>query len=192
MTITPFFLELRSAYQSEIDDLTFDSEGRDVLGQRLADKRKEIDFLVHMMELSPEMVAVIFHRGFHFRLPGAMDHLLGLEAEDFPEWSGLADAVELTPWAQDLAEVVLKHPGGEWFLAVAAGLEFMAGQPTAATAAQGEGDEADDDDADADEDGDNRPQGFDADEYGDGADDEKTRQEAGADWLVEQGFDRKD
>ena len=192
MTITPFFLELRSAYQSEIDDLTFDSEGRDVLGQRLADKRKEIDFLVHMMELSPEMVAVIFHRGFHFRLPGAMDHLLGLEAEDFPEWSGLADAVELTPWAQDLAEVVLKHPGGEWFLAVAAGLEFMAGQPTAASAAQGEGDESEDDDADADEDGDNRPQGFDADEYGDGADDEKTRQEAGADWLVEQGFDRKD
>lgn len=191
MTITPFFLELRSAYQSEIDDLTFDSEGRDVLGQRLADKRKEIDFLVHMMELSPEMVAVIFHRGFHFKLPGAMDHLLGLEAEDFPEWSGLADAVELTPWAQDLAEVVLKHPGGEWFLAVAAGLEFMAGQPTAASAAQGEGDESEDDDADADEDGDNR-EGFDADEYGDGADDEKTRQEAGADWLVEQGFDRKD
>ena len=192
MTITPFFLELRSAYQSEIDDLTFDSEGRDVLGQRLADKRKEIDFLVHMMELSPEMVAVIFHRGFHFRLPGAMDHLLGLEAEDFPEWSGLADAVELTPWAQDLAEVVLKHPGGEWFLAVAAGLEFMAGQPTAASAAQGEDDESEDDDAGGDEDGDNRPQGFDADEYGDGADDEKTRQEAGADWLVEQGFDRKD
>jgi hypothetical protein len=190
MTITPFFLELRSAYQSEIDDLTFDSEGRDVLGQRLADKRKEIDFLVHMMELSPEMVAVIFHRGFHFRLPGAMDHLLGLEADDFPEWSGLADAVELTPWAQDLAEVVLKHPCGEWFLAVAAGLEFMAGQPGAASAAQG--DEAEDDDADADEDGDDRPQGFDADEYGDGADDEKTRQEAGADWLVEQGFDRKD
>jgi len=190
MTITPFFLELRSAYQSEIDDLTFDSEGRDVLGQRLADKRKEIDFLVHMMELSPEMVAVIFHRGFQFRLPGAMDHLLGLEADDFPEWSGLADAVELTPWAQDLAEVVLKHPGGEWFLAVAAGLEFMAGQPTAASAAQDEDDE--DDDAGGDEDGDDRPQGFDADEYGDGTGDEKARQDAGADWLVEQGFDRKD
>src|SRR3546814_2336317 len=95
-----------------------------------------------MMELSPEMVAVIFHRGFHFRLPGAMDHLLGLEADDFPEWSGLADAVELTPWAQDLAEVVLKHPGGEWFLAVAAGLVFMVGQPGAAPVAQGEGDES--------------------------------------------------
>ena len=31
MNITPFFLELRSAYQSEIDDLTFDSEGGNVL-----------------------------------------------------------------------------------------------------------------------------------------------------------------
>ena len=43
MNITPFFLELRSAYQAEIDDLTFDSEGRDVLRQRLADKRRAYD-----------------------------------------------------------------------------------------------------------------------------------------------------
>lgn len=192
MTITPFFLELRSAYQSEIDDLTFDSEGRDVLGQRLADKRREINFLVHMMELSPEMVAVMFHRGFHFRLPGVMDHLLSLEADEFPEWGDFADAVELAPWAQDLAEVVLKQPGGEWFLAVAAGLEYMAGKPVVASAGQNEDDESEDDDESSHEDGDDRPQGLDADEYGDGAGDEKTRQEAGADWLVEQGFDRKD
>ena len=84
MSITPFFLDLRSAYQSEIDDLTFDSEGRDVLLQRLTDKRKEINFLVQMMELSPEMVAVIFHQGFAFRLPAVMDHLLSLEADEFP------------------------------------------------------------------------------------------------------------
>ncbi|HEY3049698.1 MAG TPA: hypothetical protein VGJ72_19815 [Polaromonas sp.] len=192
MTITPFFLELRSAYQSEIDDLRFDSEGRDVLRQRLADKRQEINFLVHMMELSPEMVAVIFHQGFHFKLPALMDDLLSREADEFPEWSGLADGIQLTPWAQDLAQVVLQQPGGEWFLAVAAGLEYMAGRPAAAPAGQHDHDKSDDDDEIANDDGDDRLQGFDADEYGDGSGDEKAQQEAGADWLVEQGFDRKD
>ncbi|UUZ62956.1 hypothetical protein LP414_05345 [Polaromonas sp. P1(28)-13] len=192
MTITPFFLELRSAYQSEMDDLRFDSEGRDVLRQRLADKRKEINFLVHMMELSPEMVAVIFHQGFHFKLPAVMDDLLSREADEFPDWGSLTDAIGLTPWAQDLVQVVLKQPGGEWFLAVAAGLEYMAGKPGAAPAGQHDHDESDDDDETANDDGDDRLQGFDADEYGDGSGDEKAQQEAGADWLVEQGFDRKD
>ena len=45
MKISPFFQHLRSAYQAEIDDLTFDSEGRDVLRQRLAERRKELGFL---------------------------------------------------------------------------------------------------------------------------------------------------
>ena len=35
MSISPFFHELRSAYQAEINDLTFDSEGRDVLRQQI-------------------------------------------------------------------------------------------------------------------------------------------------------------
>ncbi len=51
MSISPFFTDLRSAYQSELDDLRFDSEGKDVLRQRLADKRQELGFLVKMMEL---------------------------------------------------------------------------------------------------------------------------------------------
>ncbi|MGH6640009.1 MAG: hypothetical protein ACREBY_15605 [Polaromonas sp.] len=194
MSISPFFLELRSAYQSEMDDLTFDSEGRDVLRQRLADKRQEINFLVHMMELSPEMVAVVFHQGFYFKLPAVMDDLLSREADEFPDWGGLADGIALAPWAQDLAQAVLKQPAGEWFLAVAAGLEYMHGKPAAASAAHSEGDASDDDDETSHDDA--GPEGFDADNYGDGSgdgsSDEKARQEAGADWLVEQGFDRKD
>lgn len=181
MSITPFFLELRSAYQSELDDLRFDSEGRDVLRQRLADKRAEIGFLVHMMELSPEMVAVIFHQGFHFSLPALMDDLLSREADEFPDWGSLADGIQLAPWAQELARVVLKEPGGEWFLAVAAGLEYMAGRPAAASAAQDEeSDEENQDDFDADDE--------DSDEQGDS----RAQKEAGDDWLAEQGFDRKD
>jgi hypothetical protein len=184
MNITPFFLELRSAYQSEIDDLTFDSEGRDVLRQRLSDKRKEVGFLVLMMELSPEMVAVIFHQAFEFRLPAVMDNLLSLEADEFPEWHSLADVVLVKPWARELVQTVLKEPGGEWFMTVASGLEYMAGKPAFAAAAQGDSDE-DDEEEDGDDfetlDGDDRDES-----------DAKSRKEAGDDWMVEQGFDRKD
>ena len=192
MNITPFFLELRSAYQSEIDDLTFDSEGRDVLRQRLADKRKEVAFLVLMMELSPEMVAVIFHQAFEFRLPAVMDNLLSLEADEFPEWHSLADVVLVAPWARELVQTVLKEPGGEWFLTVAAGLEYMAGKPAPVSAGHDDSEDDDDDDEDGErfetlDGGDDRYESDESDER-----DVKARKEAGDDWMVEQGFDRKD
>lgn len=191
MNITPFFLDLRSAYQSEIDDLTFDSEGRDVLRQRLADKRKEVGFLVLMMELSPEMVAVIFHQAFEFRLPALMDNLLSLEADEFPEWSHLADGIHMAPWAHELAQVVLKEPGGEWFLTVAAGLEYMASKPAIASAGQDNGEDREEEQEDQDDDGDGDVDGQGADgDAGEG--NARTRKEAGDDWMVEQGFDRKD
>ena len=183
MNITPFFLELRSAYQSEIDDLTFDSEGRDVLRQRLADKRREVAFLVLMMEASPEMVAVIFHQAFDFRAPAVMDNLLSLEADEFPEWQSLADVVLVAPWARELVQTVLKEPGGEWFLTVAAALEYMAGKPGLAPVGQDDSEEGDEDDDGDDE----RDENDERDES-----DAKARKEAGDDWMVEQGFDRKD
>ena len=188
MNISPFFRNLRSAYQSEMDDLTFDSDGRDVLSQRLAEKRREIAFLVQMMELSPEMVAVIFHQGFVFRQPAVMDHLLSHEADELPAWNGVSDGIELAPWARELAEIVLQAPGGEWFLTVAAGLHYMAGKPDAASASRN----SQDDDEDAEEDGGEDQDEFDADENGDEPGDARARREAGADWLVGQGFDRKD
>ena len=191
MNITPFFLDLRSAYQSEIDDLTFDSEGRDVLRQRLADKRKEVGFLVLMMELSPEMVAVIFHQAFEFRLPALMDNLLSLEADEFPEWSHLADGIHMAPWAHELAQVVLKEPGGEWFLTVAAGLEYMASKPAIASAGQDNGEDREEEQEDEDDDGDGDVDGQGADEEA-GESSARARREAGDDWMVEQGFDRKD
>jgi len=182
MSISPFFRALRSAYQSEIDDLTSDSEGRDVLRKRLAEKRKELGFLVQMMEISPEMVAVVFHQGFKFKLPAVMEQLLQSEPEDLPEWDTLGDAVQLQPWAEALTPVILKQPMGAWFLSVAAALEYMHGKPGAGGASQ---DDAQDDDEDKDDDRDST--------FGDeDADDARLREEAGADWLAEQGFDRKD
>ena len=194
MSISPFFLNLRSSYQAEIDDLTFDSDGRDVLSQRLAEKRGEISFLLQMMELSPEMVAVIFHQGFNFKRPTVMDHLLGHEADEFPQWISVCDGIEMAPWAHELAQIVLKAPGGEWFMTVAAGLHYMAGKVEAAPVMPRGNDEFDDDGADEDGDEDE----FDIAEDGDESDQPgqsgtaRARKEAGADWLVAQGFDRKD
>jgi hypothetical protein len=195
MSISPFFLNLRSAYRSEIDDLTFDSDGRDVLRQRLAAKRKEIGFLVQMMELSSEMVAVIFHQGFSFRQPAVMDHLLGHEADEFPAWSEVSDGIEMAPWAQDLAQIVLKASAGEWFLTLAAGLHYMAGKPDAAFAGRG-GDDAREEDGDDGDDGD-EDHNDGQDDFNDHESDEvrgdaRDREEAGASWLEGQGFDRKD
>ena len=61
MHISPFFQELRTAYQAELDDLSFDSEGQHVLHKRLTEKRQAMTFLLQMMDLNPEMVAVVLH-----------------------------------------------------------------------------------------------------------------------------------
>lgn len=177
MSTSNFFTDLRSAYEAELDDLSQDSEGKDVLKKRLADKRGEIDFLVKMMELSPEMVAVVFHQAFTFKLPAVMDDLLSFEADELPGWTGLSNDIQIAPWAQALADKVLSEPGGEWFLTVAATLEYMAGKPVA-NAGQTD-DEEDDDDEELDGDAEERA-------------DAKARKEAAEDWMVGQGFDRKE
>ena len=192
MSISPFFLNLRSAYRSEMDDLTFDSDGRDVLRQRLAAKRKEISFLVQMMELSPEMVAVIFHQGFQFKEPAVMDHLLSHEADELPEWRSLAEGIELASWTRELVQAILQAPAGEWFLAVAAGLHYMAGKPDAAFAGLGVSDARDDGSDDGDDGDTDELDDFNDHESDEVRGDARDREEAGASWLEGQGFDRKD
>lgn len=191
MNITPFFRDLRNSYQAEIDDMTFDSEGQDVLHPRLAQRRKEMDFLVHMMEPNPEMVAVVFHQGFRFKHPAVMEHLLTQHSDELPAWDALTDSVELMPWAQELANVALKQPTGDWFLTVSAGLEYMYHRhdSTLVSAVHSDDEDHEEDAHDAaGHTGDDRPDPVDSDD----AHDAKAREEAGADWMVEQGFDRKD
>jgi hypothetical protein len=191
MSVSPYFLDLCSAYQSEMDDLRFDSEGRDVLHQRLAGKRQEMAFLVQMMDTSPEMVAVVFHQGFDFTEKAVMEHLLSHDADGFPAWSSLAGGFALAPWAQDLAHIVLQAPGGEKFLTLTAGLEYMAGLPVAASIGSAEDNEGDDDE-DSDENGDGPLVIFEGDDEREQSGDARARHEAGSDWLVQQGFDAKD
>jgi hypothetical protein len=184
--LSPAFHHLRAAYQAEMDDLSFDSEGRDVLSQRLADKRGSLDFLLQMTELAPEMVAVVFHQGFRFNSSSVMDQIVGLELDDCPDWSELSEAVQLTPWAQTLADTFLQQADGQRFMTVAAALSYLYGKPGAASSSS----------SDADEDGEEREE--DHDDEGaqaverDDDEDARARDEAGADWLAEQGFDRKD
>ena len=181
MQTSSFFSQLRSSYASEIDDMTFDSEGKNVLRQRLGERRKELPFLRQMMELSPEMVSVVFHQGMRFQKPAVMDHLVGLESEELPDWDSLADAIHLEPWAQALATELSKEPMGEWLLTVAAGLEYLFAKPSHAPAHESE----DEDSEDGEE---NANHGADAEEEKEA----RAREEAGNDWMVEQGFDRKE
>lgn len=186
MRTSSFFGQLRSAYASEIDDMTFDSEGKNVLRQRLAARRKELPFLRQMMELSPEMVSVVFHQGFRFKNPALIEHVLSLESDEFPAWDTLSDAIALEPWAQQLADELCKEPMGEWLLTVAAGLEYLFAKPERASAK----DHSEDDDEDSEKG--ERDANGDHDGEDEEEKDARAREEAGQDWMVEQGFDRKD
>lgn len=186
MHLSPFFHNLRSAYVAELEDMSHDSDGAFVLQQRLAQRRGELEFLVHMLELSPEMVAVVFHKAFSFNAPMAMAQLLGSESEDLPDWDMLADAVAVAPWAQAMVRTVRTQAAGGWFMVVAAACEYMLAMPGAAGAGHADDDHADAQDADQADDG--TYLSADDDTTGDGP----TREDAGADWLAEQGFDRKD
>lgn len=191
MSMSAFFRALRTSYQAEIDDLTFDSEGRNVLRQRLQEKRGQIAFLRQMMELSPEMVAVVFHGGFHFELPAVMEQLLTLESDEFPEWHSLGDAVQLTPWAQELADGFLQEPMGDWFMTVAATLEYLFQRPSShhheGAGHDGQADHADD----AHHQTHRRDHDHDFDKN-DEQHHDHDHEETSAQWLEDQGFDRKE
>jgi len=186
MKLSPYFHDLRSAYQAELDDLLSDSEGKDVLRRRLAEKRGEIAFLAKMIELAPEMVAPVFHGAFRFAQPAAVQHLLALPQEAVPGWQDLAHAVTLEPWAQSLAQTVLREPQGARFMTVAAVLEYLHLHARMAPDAHVP-DEPQEDAAEHDDDY-NALSADDAVE----AQSDHDREEAGSEWLAEAGFDRKD
>jgi len=185
MSMSSFFRALRATYSAEIDDLHFDSEGRDVLQRRLQQKRSQMPFLCQMIETAPEMVAVAFHGGFQFEMPKVMDHLLTLESDEFPDWDSLADAIQLTPWAKTLAAEVLSEPQGAWVMTVAAGLEYLYHRPP-----HHHHDETSDHDAYGE--GHNTTSRQDHDTDDDAHQDDTDHDQASADWLEGQGFDRKD
>ena len=102
-----------------------------------------------------------------------MDHLVSLDTDELPEWNSLTDSIALEPWTRDLVETVQKQPMGDWFLAVAVALEYLYHQPEHPHFADAdEREESEDEDAEEQE--------------------ARLRDEAGADWMASQGFDRKE
>jgi hypothetical protein len=189
MQISPFFRNLRNAYQSEIDDMSFDSEGKNVLQQRLAQRRSEMEFLVHMIEMSPEMVAVVFHQGMRFTSNTALEHLVAQDSDELPDWDSIAASVTLTPWAEALVQQVVKQPLGKWFLTLAAALEYMYHRHDSSLDTEA-GDENDEDvDAESQNEGPAVPMDSDAVIE---AVSRKALEEAGAEWMAAQGFERKE
>ncbi|MFZ4479729.1 MAG: hypothetical protein ACOYNZ_07540 [Rhodoferax sp.] len=163
-----------------------------MLRKRLADKRCELDFLVKMMEPNPEMVAVVLHQAFRFTSPVVMDHLVAQDADELPEWDSISGTVEVASWAAEIVQTILEAPAGDWFMTIATALEYMHHKPlTAAERMQVEdndGEGREDRDAVRDErHEDNRTEDHDEEEA-----EARAREEAGNDWMVEQGFDRKD
>ena len=190
MQISPFFRNLRSAYQAEIDDLCFDSEGKDILRKRLTQRRGEMEFLVHMIEMSPEMVAVVFHQGMRFTSSKVMEHLVAQDSDELPEWAAVESAIELAPWAQPLLQQALKQPQGEWFMTLAAALEYMHHRHDPSIAAHSSDDE--DDEREDNHDADEAPiVQLDSDTAVEPMDREAS-EEAGAEWMAAQGFERKE
>ena len=187
MRLSPFFHHLRSAYVAELDDMGHDSEGTPVLQQRLAQRRSELGFLVHMLELSPEMVAVVFHQAFQFHAPMAMVQLLGCEPEELPDWDSLCAGITIAPWADAMVQTIRAQSAGDWFMAVAAAAEFMLGLD-----GDGFGEPHHDAQAHGSEDADPADGIHYLSADDDARGEAQTREEAGADWMAEQGFDRKD
>lgn len=205
MRISRFFDDLSKAYSAELDDLRTDSEGKDILRSRLAEKRKQVQFLLPMLKSNPEMVAVAFHGGFRFMNPLVMETLTTKEAKQHPSWKSLSESVKLEPWAEPLCQAILKDADGAAFMVTAAGLEYLAKskhsrQTSPSNAADMDAEDAgrrEQDDATSEQN--ELKEGGDLDgNYGrhgrdDGDDgDDYDLEEAGADWLAEQGFDRKD
>jgi len=177
MKISSYFALLRSSYEAEINDMAFDSEGKNVLRQRLAQRRKELPFLRQMMASAPEMVAIVFHQGMRFSKPTLMDALVAKDQSQLPDWAALSAHVILEPWALGLAEELCKDPAGDTLMVLAAGMEYLFHHTPAAAATAG-------DDEDEEKDGEDQ----------DSEEEKEARaaQEAGNEWMAEQGFDRKE
>ena len=193
MHVSPFFQNLRSGYLAELDDMRHDSDGKLVLDRRLAERRSEVAFLVSMLEVAPEMVAVVLHKAFQFRSAQAMDRLLACQPESLTAWDSLRDTIDIAPWARATVKLLHEQPAGDRFLSVAAALEYMAGSPRHAPAQMVDEDDSDDD-GDGDDAADDRDsedgQHLSADDLDDT--DGRTREEVRADWMAGQGFDHKD
>ena len=174
MSLSDYFYELDESYRADLDDLRFDSDGRDVLQARLKDKRGQLKALLPMIGLDPVLVAPVFHGAFEFPAGHhqSVAELLSQSPGEFPPWQEVASAVTVAAWAQPLVMTVLANASGEDFLATVVALEFALSRSLGPRSEQ------------AADDGDDREAGDDREE---GDEDEQLSE----DYLEQQGFDRR-
>jgi hypothetical protein len=174
MKLSDYFFELDESYRADLDDLRFDSDGRDVLQARLKDKRSQLSALLPLIGFDPVLVAPVFHGAFEFPAVGhqCVGDLLGQSPGEFPPWQDVAAAVTVAAWAQPLVKAVLANAYGEDFLATVVALEFALSRRLGPRSEQ------------AADDGDDREEG---DDREDGDEDEQLSE----DYLEQQGFDRR-
>ena len=196
MKLSRYFANLSQTYQAELDDLKTDSEGKNVLDARLAKKREQVPQLLMMLSFSPEMVAVAFHGGFSFKETLTLEQLINKEPNKFTAWSTLKKAILIAPWAQKLVDCVLTAEDGEAFLITTVGLEYLQRNKAsrAASPSNAEELEALEQDENGRDDDDNTEDYLNSDDRinDEGESTEFDLDKSGADWLAEQGFDRKD
>jgi hypothetical protein len=177
MSLSHYFEDLSKAYKAELEDLQTDSEGNDVLAKRLKEKRSQFAALLPMIETAPEMVAVVFHGELHFDNLQAMYNLSLTEPDEFPDWEAIVPTLQLSTRMEPLVAQALAAPGGECFMLTVACLEYLhANSGKASRSAQG-------DDSDEHDEGENGRSDD---------DDERDLDEAGADWMTDQGFDKRE
>ena len=103
MILSRYFHDLHGSYQAEIEDLRYDSEGKDVLQTRLAQKRRELSSIMPLIDVDPVMVATAFHGAFDFEPAAGV---------------GIAD------WAEPMIEQALDQELGQDFISTVLGLEY--------------------------------------------------------------------
>lgn len=186
MNLSPYFHDLHDSYQAEIDDLTTDSAGDDVLQRRLKDKRSEFAAIVGHLDTDPLLLAPAFHGAFSFpeHLVEPIEDLLTRVPGDFRPWAEIAGQVHVERWARSMVALVLEQEGGDDFLSMVVGLEYAFTRHRSGGGAAGF--DARESDEDSDEDA-GEGWGADRDEDNDAGQAEAE----GEDFLEQQGFDRR-
>ena len=186
MSLSPYFQDLQSAYEAEIDDLTSDTEGKDVLQRRLKDKRSQFPAIVSLLDTDMLLLAPAFHGAFQFpeHRTEPLEDLLSRSPGDFPAWAQIAGFVEVAGWARPMVDLAMQEPLGDDFMSTVVGLEYVRLRHRGRAApAWAEGEDEARAERHDDQDGEDGGEGEDL----GGADAESL----GEDFLEEQGFDRK-
>ena len=152
MILSPYFHDLHSSYHAEIEDLRYDSEGKDVLQARLRDKRRALSSILPMIDADPILVATVFHGAFDFEPADAalFEELLAREPGEFLPWLETAAGVGIADWAEPMIAAVLGQALGEDFISTVLGLEYAIHRYNDPYV-RDESSDTDEDDADGDE-----------------------------------------